>query len=142
MLKRYSQKLFDAENNRAKGLKGEALSDSEIKELEGLTKELDAKKRSILDTAFDFGSQGDKGQVTSMRRIGGGGLEYGGLQNTAKQQLDVARASLKQLEKIAQLSLGQPVLNKTGNGEFSDTRLGARYGRTMAVGADGSPGSR
>lgn len=142
MLARYKQKLFDAENNASKGLKGEDLSDSETKELEGLTKELDAKKRSILDTAFDFGNQGDKGQVTSMRRIGGGGMEYGGLANTAKQQLDIARSSLKQLEKIAQLSLGQPELKKTGNGEFSDTRLGARYGQTMAVGTDGSPASR
>jgi chromosome segregation ATPase len=131
MLERYNEKLTEAKTNAAKGLKGEDLSESEINELEGLTKGLDAKKRGILDTAFNLG-EGDKGQVTSMRRIGGGGLEYGGLQNTAKQQLDVARASLKELERIAKLDLN-PLANDQAPGKM---------GTTMAVAADGSPASR
>ena len=100
MLISYKKKYDEAVKNEAKGLKGEDLSEKEVAELEGLTKELDAKKRGILDKAFEFGNQDDKGQATSMRRIGGGGMEYGGLSNTAKQQLDVARRSLKKLEDI------------------------------------------
>jgi len=134
MLERYKKKYDEAMKNEAKGLKGEDLSEKEVAELEGLTKELDAKKRGILDTAFDLGNQEDKGQATSMRRIGGGGMEYGGLGNTAKQQLDVARRSLKKLEEIGILL--NPKLQ-----QIQGEKSGLTYGQFVSgvTASDSSP---
>lgn len=132
MIRRYTDKMNEYSQNEAKGLKGEALSEKETAELESLTKELEGKKRGILDLAFDFGNQGDKGQVTSMRRIGGGGLEYGGLANTAKEQLEVQKKMLAALEGRYGFSLNP------------QASYGGKQGTTFALldsytGADGSP---
>jgi hypothetical protein len=132
MLDRYNKKYNEAMTNEAKGLKGEYLSEKEIKDLEGLTKELDAKKRGILDTAFDLGSQGDKGQVTSMRRIGGGGMEYGGLANTAKESLEVQKKMLAALEGRTGYN-ANPILQQV-QGE----KQGRTYGEAVTA-SDGSP---
>lgn len=132
MLERYKKKYNEAMTNEAKGLKGEDLSEKEVKELEGLTKELDAKKRGILDTAFDLGSQGDKGQITSMRRIGGGGLEYGGLANTAKESLEVQKKMLAALEGRTGYN-ANPILQQV-QGE----KQGRTYGEAVTA-SDASP---
>ena len=138
MLKDYSERLAELKGNQFKGNKGEDISEEERKELEGLTKELDAKKRGILDKAFEFGNQGDKGQVTSMRRIGGGGMEYGGLANTAKESLEVQKKMLKELEGKNGVNLF-PTLYENATGVYRDA---SKYGKTYAdsyTGADGSP---
>jgi hypothetical protein len=98
MLKEYKElykKYMSPESG--KGLKGEPISDEEKKDLEAKTKALEDQRRGILDLAFDSGSKDAQGQVTSMRRIGGGGMEFGGLAGTAKEQLNVARQSLETL---------------------------------------------
>lgn len=80
----------------------EALSDAEKSKLEEMSKKLENQQRTILDSAFDLG-QGDAGRVTDMRRIGGGGMEYGGLANTARSQLEEARKHTVLLQQAVQV---------------------------------------
>lgn len=100
LLTEYKEEFNKAMSNEHKGDKGEPLSDAEKERLEGLTKGLDEQSRKVLESAFNLGNRESSGQVTSMRRIGGGGLEYGGVANTAKLQLDEAKKAVKQLEEI------------------------------------------
>ena len=100
MLEEYQKEFKKAMTNEHTGDKGEPLSDAEKERLEGLTKGLDEQSRKVLESAFNLGNRESSGQVTSMRRIGGGGLEYGGVANTAKLQLDEAKKAVKNLEEI------------------------------------------
>lgn len=100
MLEEYQKEFKKAMTNEHTGNKGEPLSDAEKERLEGLTKGLDEQSRKVLESAFNLGNRESSGQVTSMRRIGGGGLEYGGVANTAKLQLDEAKKAVKNLEEI------------------------------------------
>ncbi len=100
MLEEYQKEFKKAMSNEHTGDKGEPLSDAEKERLEGLTKGLDEQSRKVLESAFNLGNRESSGQVTSMRRIGGGGLEYGGVANTAKLQLDEAKKAVKNLEEI------------------------------------------
>lgn len=100
MLEEYQKEFKKAMTNEHTGDKGEPLSDAEKERLEGLTKGLDEQSRKVLESAFNLGNRESGGQVTSMRRIGGGGLEYGGVANTAKLQLDEAKKAVKNLEEI------------------------------------------
>jgi hypothetical protein len=139
MLKEYKNKFKELRDNAFKGDKGEDLNEDEKKQLEALTKKLDEQKKTVLNAAFDYGNQEDKGQVTAMRRIGGGGMEYGGLQNTALQSLGVARQQLRATEEMLKVmtnSAGYQFSVRTPDG-------GAQSGRTFAeVMPDGSPNSR
>lgn len=137
MAREYKAAYEKFQTNEGKGLKGEALSETEIKELESLTSKLDAQKRSVLESAFNAGNQGDTGKVTDMRRIGGGGMEYGGLANTAKQHLDVGRSTLKEIQTTNRL------LDNASGVQRDSLLQGKTYNDVMPrVGADGSPGSR
>jgi len=137
MAREYKLAYEKFQTNEGKGIKGEALSETEIKELEALTSKLDAQKRSVLESAFDAGNREDSGRVTDMRRIGGGGMEYGGLANTAKQQLDVGRATLKEIQTTNRL------LDNASGVQRDSLLQGKTYSDVMPrVGADGSPGSR
>lgn len=100
MLEEYQKEFKKAMTNPHTGDKGEPLSDAEKERLEGLTKGLDEQSRKVLESAFNLGNRESSGQVTTMRRIGGGGLEYGGVANTAKLQLDEAKKAVKNLEEI------------------------------------------
>jgi hypothetical protein len=102
MLNDYKKEYNELMTNKDKGKKSkekswvtgeyehDPLSDTERSRLEEMSKKMDAQKRTIMDAAFDLG-KGDTGRVTDMRRIGGGGMEYGGLANTARSQLEEAR---------------------------------------------------
>lgn len=114
MLKDYKKQYNEMMTNSEKGklsdevspITGEreyaALSEAEESKLEEMSKKLDAQKRNIMDSAFDLG-QGDAGRVTDMRRIGGGGMEYGGLANTARSQLEEARKHTALLQQAVQV---------------------------------------
>jgi hypothetical protein len=136
LLDEYKAEYKKAMTNEHKGDKGEPLSDAEKERLEGLTKGLDEQKRKVLESAFTLGDREDKGQVTSMRRIGGGGMEYGGLHNTAKQQLDAQRRAVKELEEIKKV-----LINPRGVSIYSGEPR--QEGRVYAeLGPDGTPNAR
>lgn len=120
--KRYEQMLIDYKkeynelmSNKETGKKtisfitgeeeADPLSDTERSKLEEMSKRLDAQKRTIMDSAFELG-KGDQGRVTDMRRIGGGGMEYGGLANTARSQLEEARKHTALLQQSLQVLRG------------------------------------
>jgi hypothetical protein len=106
MLKEYEAEYREYMTNDEKGKEigwfgqKSPLSETEEKRLQEKTKALEAQQRNVLDAAFDFGNQGDTGRVSDMRRIGGGGMEYGGLANTARSQLDEARKATKALQEM------------------------------------------
>jgi len=120
MMAEYNKKM--ATFKRAESEDGAEVSDTEKSELENLTKAMASQKQSILGAAFDLGNKEAQGQVTDMRRIGGGGMEFGGLANTAREQLEVQRAMLKELEKKANLTFDV-------SGFQTDS---GKYGRTYA----------
>ena len=112
MLKDYKKQYDEMMTNASKGKKkanwltgemeDDPLSETEVAKLEEMSKKMDAQKRTIMDAAFDLG-QGDAGRVTDMRRIGGGGMEYGGLANTARSQLEEARKHTALLQQVVKL---------------------------------------
>jgi hypothetical protein len=133
MMDEYKKKMAEFKDKKSED--GEKIGDDERKQLEGLTKGLDQQQRSILESAFNLGNKEDKGQVTSMRRIGGGGMEYGGLANTAKYHLEEAKKQTAIL-----LDQKNILIKATGVQHSSD---GPQSGKTYAeVLADGSPNSR
>lgn len=106
MLKEYEEEYKEYMTNDEKGKEigwfgqKSPLSEAEEKRLQEKTKALEAQQRNVLDAAFEFGNQGDTGRVSDMRRIGGGGMEYGGLANTARSQLEEARKHTKALQEM------------------------------------------
>jgi hypothetical protein len=139
MLKEYKDKFKEFRDNAFKGDKGEALNEDEKKQLEALTKKLDEQKKTVLNAAFDYGNQEDKGQVTAMRRIGGGGLEYGGLQNTALQSLGVARQQLRATEEMLKVMINSAGYQFSARNPDGSVPSGRTFAEVMP---DGSPNSR
>jgi hypothetical protein len=106
MLAEYRKTYEEFEKNDIKGPGGRKLNDEEEKQLQELTKGLDAKQKSLLEQALDLGDQKGEGKVTDMRRIGGGGMEFGGLESTARQQVNLQREANNKLEKIYGVLVG------------------------------------
>jgi hypothetical protein len=118
MLKEYRKAYEEFEGNDVKGPGGRKLNDEEEKQLQELTKGLDAKQKSLLEQALNLGDVKGDGKVTDMRRIGGGGMEFGGLESTARQQVNLQREANLKLEKIYGVLVGDRSHMKPG---FTET---------------------
>jgi hypothetical protein len=114
MLKEYRKAYEEFEGNDVKGPGGRKLNDEEEKQLQALTKGLDAKQKSLLEQALNLGDVKGEGKVTDMRRIGGGGMEFGGLESTARQQVNLQREANSKLEKIYGVLVGDRTHMKPG----------------------------
>ena len=114
MLAEYRKTYEEFEKNDIKGPGGRKLNDEEEKQLQELTKGLDAKQKSLLEQALNLGDQKGEGKVTDMRRIGGGGMEFGGLESTARQQVNLQREANNKLEKIYGVLVGDRSHMKPG----------------------------
>lgn len=122
MMDDYVRMKKEFETNAVKGEGGQALDEREIEKLKSLTANIEAQRRQTLDLALELGNQQGRGVVSDMRRIGGGGMEYGGLASTAKQQLEQQKKMVAHLQAIA--------------GYFG---LNPRGLQTSALGKDGKP---
>lgn len=114
MLKEYRKTYEEFEGNAVLGPGGRKLNDEEEKQLQELTKGLDAKQKSLLEQALNLGDVKGDGKVTDMRRIGGGGMEFGGLESTARQQVNLQREANSKLEKIYGVLVGDRTHMKPG----------------------------
>ena len=81
------------------GQKGD-MSDEQKSALEALSNKLTASGDKFLELTLEAAGGADKGRVSSMRRIGGGGLEFGGVKGTLEKQLEVAKAQLTELREF------------------------------------------